>query len=449
MELELELPARPKAAPSPAKAAAGKGSRGQGTSSRHPTLAFLAGHPTATVLDGSSSSTEAAAASPSLQQSESLDLGKMRAIYTALATARQAMVEEGGGEPPEVLSLFDAPCCDWEVDDAALEELSSSSSSKHGFIAKQLWGAAARAASRKASAASSSSSSSSSSSPDGLFDAPTGMDASAAEAESELTRVLGKASFLSLSHNVVGQFNNGFIIAGLQRGTAAGSAGGAPPPLCTSALDLFILDQHASDEKSRYEALRASTVIHTQRLLLPKPLQLSAGEESVVLEHTGVFEANGFHFRHTPGAPSGQRLALTAHPFSKGKAFHEGDVQELACLVGEATPRELAPGAPPLRLPRLNAMYASRACRSAIMIGRALRRDTMRRVVAHMAEMEQPWNCPHGRPTMRHLVDAAALRRQGRLAAGALVAGGGEGGRAPEAATQASPQQQQQQQRRR
>jgi len=137
----------------------------------------------------------------------------------------------------------------------------------------------------------------------------------------------------------------------------------------------------------------------------------------------GVFEANGFHFTHAPDAPAGRRLLLTAHPFTKGRTFNEGDVSELACLIGEATPRELAPGAPPLRLPRLNAMFASRACRSAIMIGTALPRGTMRRVVAHMADMVQPWNCPHGRPTMRHLVDARALKRQGRLAHRALPAG--------------------------
>ena len=48
-------------------------------------------------------------------------------------------------------------------------------------------------------------------------------------------------------------------------------------------------------------------------------------------------------------------------------------------------------------------MLASRACRSSIMIGRALDGRTMRAVLAHLADLEAPWNCPHGRPTMRHL----------------------------------------------
>ena len=54
---------------------------------------------------------------------------------------------------------------------------------------------------------------------------------------------------------------------------------------------------------------------------------------------------------------------------------------------------------------RVSAMFASRACRSAIMIGKSLTRRMMRQVVDHMGGMDQPWNCPHGRPTMRHLFD--------------------------------------------
>lgn len=48
-------------------------------------------------------------------------------------------------------------------------------------------------------------------------------------------------------------------------------------------------------------------------------------------------------------------------------------------------------------------MLASRACRSSIMIGRALSREEMQRVLGRLADLRAPWNCPHGRPTMRHV----------------------------------------------
>ena len=37
------------------------------------------------------------------------------------------------------------------------------------------------------------------------------------------------------------------------------------------------------------------------------------------------------------------------------------------------------------------------------MIGRDLDHKTMRKVVTNLTTLESPWNCPHGRPTLRFL----------------------------------------------
>lgn len=34
----------------------------------------------------------------------------------------------------------------------------------------------------------------------------------------------------------------------------------------------------------------------------------------------------------------------------------------------------------------------------------------MAKVVKNMGELDKPWNCPHGRPTMRHLFGLAGWR---------------------------------------
>ena len=47
------------------------------------------------------------------------------------------------------------------------------------------------------------------------------------------------------------------------------------------------------------------------------------------------------------------------------------------------------------------------------MIGKALSQKQMERVVRHMGEMEKPWNCPHGRPTMRHLCGLSTWDERG------------------------------------
>mmetsp|Transcript_17924 Transcript_17924/g.24684 ORF Transcript_17924/g.24684 Transcript_17924/m.24684 type:complete len:120 (+) Transcript_17924:57-416(+) len=56
-----------------------------------------------------------------------------------------------------------------------------------------------------------------------------------------------------------------------------------------------------------------------------------------------------------------------------------------------------------VRLPKAIAMFASRACRSSIMVGTALSHKEMEDVVRKMYDVDEPWNCPHGRPTMRHV----------------------------------------------
>ena len=44
------------------------------------------------------------------------------------------------------------------------------------------------------------------------------------------------------------------------------------------------------------------------------------------------------------------------------------------------------------------------------MIGKTLKTAQLERVVRHMGEMDKPWSCPHGRPTMRHLYGLDAWR---------------------------------------
>jgi hypothetical protein len=66
------------------------------------------------------------------------------------------------------------------------------------------------------------------------------------------------------------------------------------------------------------------------------------------------------------------------------------------------------------RLPKLVSALASRACRSAVMVGTALNTNDMQGIVRQMSGLEQPWNCPHGRPTVRHLRSVVQLHSPSR-----------------------------------
>ena len=76
-------------------------------------------------------------------------------------------------------------------------------------------------------------------------------------AESELRRTLNQSSFERM--RVIGQFNRGFLITQLKD-------------------DLFIVDQHAADEKANFERLMSSECLHSQPLIAPLSLELSAAQ---------------------------------------------------------------------------------------------------------------------------------------------------------------------------
>ncbi|EKX51491.1 Pms1 mismatch repair mutL [Guillardia theta CCMP2712] len=197
-------------------------------------------------------------------------------------------------------------------------------------------------------------------------------------------RVISKSDFTRMK--ILGQFNLGFIIARLDS-------------------DLFILDQHACDEKYRFELLEQTTSLKSQPLVVPKELELEAADEMLVQENLDVFRANGFELKIDEEAPPTKRVKLTSIPFSKSTVFGPADVHEMLCLMREDSGSAQRPS-------RVRAMLASRACHSAVTIGKHLTRQQMRVIVDHMSSMEQPWNCPHGRPTMRHLFDLAEVEEE-------------------------------------
>ncbi|KAH8275438.1 hypothetical protein KR026_007296, partial [Drosophila bipectinata] len=202
-------------------------------------------------------------------------------------------------------------------------------------------------------------------------------------AEAELQREIGKEDFVRM--DIIGQFNLGFIIVKLED-------------------DLFIMDQHATDEKYNFETLQRTTQLEYQRLTVPQSLDLTAVNEMVLIDHLAVFEKNGFKFEINHDAPATKKIKLLGKPHSKRWEFGKEDIDELIFMLQDAPEGTIC------RPSRVRAMFASRACRKSVMIGTALNRTTtMRRLITQMGEIEQPWNCPHGRPTMRHLINIAMV----------------------------------------
>ncbi|KIV81141.1 hypothetical protein PV11_08583 [Exophiala sideris] len=228
-------------------------------------------------------------------------------------------------------------------------------------------------------------------------------DSFAEDPETQLSLTVSKADFAKMS--IVGQFNLGFILSVRPAGTEGDGA------TRSKKDELFIIDQHASDEKYNFERLQTETIVGNQRLVQPVILDLTAVEEEIVLENNEALEKNGFLVDvDTSGERMvGQRCKLISLPLSKEVVFNTRDLEELIQLLAEAPGfgAQSDHGIP--RPGKVRKMFAMRACRSSIMIGKTLSKKQMEKVVLNMGTIDKPWNCPHGRPTMRHLCSLNAF----------------------------------------
>ncbi|KAL3998980.1 DNA mismatch repair protein MutL family protein [Acanthocheilonema viteae] len=198
---------------------------------------------------------------------------------------------------------------------------------------------------------------------------------SAETAESELTAYISKKDFESME--ILGQFNKGFIIVRLNN-------------------DLFIVDQHASDEKYNFERFQKKARIQTQRLISPRVLDLGVVKEAILRDNVDIFNYNGFEFRFDDEELVGKRALLTAVPVLQSWQFSISDIDEMLSVLCDFPGMMYRPA-------KLRKLFASRACRKSVMIGSALTMTQMEKIVRHLGTLDHPWNCPHGRPTLRHL----------------------------------------------
>ncbi|AMD22840.1 HHR071Cp [Eremothecium sinecaudum] len=203
-------------------------------------------------------------------------------------------------------------------------------------------------------------------------------------AERFLTLSVCKKDFKKMK--VVGQFNLGFIIVTRR---------------LQGKHDLFIVDQHASDEKYNFETLKNTTTFKSQLLLKPEPIEMSVIDELIVIDNLEVFNRNGFKFKINETRAQGSRVELISFPTSKRTQFDLNDFHEILRLLKEYD----GINRNSIKCSKIRAMFAMRACRMSIMIGKPLSLKTMTSVVRNLGELEKPWNCPHGRPTLRHLME--------------------------------------------
>ncbi len=159
---------------------------------------------------------------------------------------------------------------------------------------------------------------------------------------------------------------------------------------------LYVVDQHALHERIRYERLRNQMANwNAQPLIEPIQLNFSPVQTSVVQTSRERLSSLGFGF--TEGD---EPLALTSVPVmltgdSSLQEFLTDLVSELQDS-GDDGPLTVAEGL-------ADEIAFMKSCRGAVKANQTLTIAEMRRLLADMSTIENPWACVHGRPTVMKL----------------------------------------------
>lgn len=154
---------------------------------------------------------------------------------------------------------------------------------------------------------------------------------------------------------------------------------------------LFIVDQHAAHEKVKYERLMKhyhEKDIVTQTLNPPIVVTLSAKEESTFLSCKDVFAGLGFEIEDF----GGREYALRGVPVD----LYGQEEKTLFLSVLD----EMSEGPLHKDLTVVEEKLATMACKSAVKGNHSFSFAEMEALIDELLTLDNPYNCPHGRPTI-------------------------------------------------
>jgi DNA mismatch repair protein MutL len=154
--------------------------------------------------------------------------------------------------------------------------------------------------------------------------------------------------------------------------------------------DLLVIDQHAAHERVLYEQVRERSDRDRaiQELIEPVALSLSPGESETLTGSLPLLAAEGFLIdSFGPGT-----FLVRTVPVLLGQNIEPGEIRDIIAGI-------LAPGTA-RGVDTREQIRRMVACRGAIKAGAVCTPDQCRQLLEQLARTDNPYTCPHGRPTM-------------------------------------------------
>lgn len=154
---------------------------------------------------------------------------------------------------------------------------------------------------------------------------------------------------------------------------------------------LLMIDQHAAHEKVNYERLMKQfheKSVVSQALMPPVIVSLSGQEENVLKENMEVFESLGFEVESFGGS----EYALRSVPVD---LYSCGEREMFLSVLDQ-----LADGGNFGGIRVVEEKIASMSCKAAVKGNNVLSLAEAETLIDELLTLDNPYNCPHGRPTI-------------------------------------------------
>lgn len=163
--------------------------------------------------------------------------------------------------------------------------------------------------------------------------------------------------------------------------------------LAQNELGLYIIDQHAAQERIKYEFFRekvGQVENELQEMLVPLTLEFSADEYVKILEYKDELEKVGV-FLEPFGIHS---FIVRAHP----QWFPKGEEQE---IIEDILQQLITMKTVDIKKLREEAAIMM-SCKRSIKANHHLRQDEIQALLDDLRKASNPFTCPHGRPVIIH-----------------------------------------------
>ena len=156
---------------------------------------------------------------------------------------------------------------------------------------------------------------------------------------------------------------------------------------------MLLVDQHAAHEKVNYERMikrYKSGELLSQMVNPPVIITLASAEEELFLRYRQYFEKIGFNIENF----GGHEYAMRAIPVDLYGCNDEKDM--FIKILDELSHETNLDRTPDV----INYKIASMACKASVKGNTKMSRAEMEALLDDLLTLENPYNCPHGRPTI-------------------------------------------------